>query len=263
MSKLKLGLFQSQCPADSSEARLALFEKAIASAKLESVELLVFPELFMSGYNIASSVRKLAEPCDGEFASTVSAMAKSFGIAVMYGYPERDEGNIYNSLIALDSNGEQLANYRKIHLAPGDYERSNFNKGDQFTVFELNDFCIAPLICYDVEFPESVRTCAISGADLIIVPTALREKYKHVATRLVPTRAFENGVYIAYANHSGQENGWTYCGHSVVAAPNGEILAQAGYDEELITTTIELVKIKQARAAIDYIGDRNTHLYNS
>ncbi len=261
MSKLKLGIFQGQCPNTGSEARLVLFEQATKKAQAESVALLVFPELFMSGYNIGDAVQKLAEPSDGEFATAVAAIAKSYSVAVIYGYPERDGDSIYNSLIAFDANGIRLANYRKIHLAPGHYERPNFRCGDQFAMFELVGFHIAPLVCYDVEFPEAVRTCVLNGADLVIVPTALREQYKHVATRLIPTRAFENGVYVAYANHCGQENEWSYCGHSIIAAPNGEILVQAGNGEQLIIATIERKNIEQARSTINYLGDRKTNLY--
>lgn len=84
------------------------------------------------------------------------------------------------------------------------------------------------MICYDAEFPELARQAALRGADIILVPTAFAQQWVWVANQMMPTRGFENGVFLAYANHAGTENWLSYLGASFIAAPDGEILAWAG-----------------------------------
>lgn len=114
---------------------------------------------------------------------------------------------------------------------------------------------IAIVICYEVEFPESIRNAAVAGAHLVLVPTALITKWDVVVSRVVPTRAFENGVWIAYANHAGHENGFDYLGASKIVAPNGEITVDAGTEEGLISAEIDLEKLKVAQARMPYLRD--------
>ena len=90
------------------------------------------------------------------------------------------------------------------------------------------------VICYDVEFPESVRAAAVRGAGLVLVPTALSAGFDAVPQVLVRARALENQLTVAYANHSGTEDGCDFLGGSVVAAPDGSLLAAAGAGAELL-----------------------------
>jgi len=84
-------------------------------------------------------------------------------------------------------------------------ERACFTAGSELTVFTIEGRRVALLICYDVEFPEAVRAVAATGAEVVIVPTALSEDWPFVARKMVPTRAFENGMFLLYANHAGRE----------------------------------------------------------
>ncbi len=105
---------------------------------------------------------------------------------------------------------------------------------------------IGVVICYEVEFPESVRCAAANGAHLLLVPTALVSQWELVDSRVVPSRAFENGVWLSYANHVGHENGLDYLGGSRIVAPDGHIGALAGTVEELITTWINTQRVEAA-----------------
>jgi len=231
--------------------RLTKLSGAIATKQFD---LVVCPELFMSGYNVGSDISRLAEPIDGEFGKQISELAQHCHTAIVYGYPERHGGLLYNSAAAVSSNGSIAANHRKMFLPPG-FEGDYFTPGDRPPIFDLCGMRCGILICYDAEFPESVRLLSIAGAEVIIVPTALGDQWSSVAHRLIPTRAFENGVWLLYANHAGIEDEATYLGASCIVAPDGNDAARAGAEEELISASLCREQILQARTRIPYLQD--------
>ncbi|MEB0207781.1 carbon-nitrogen hydrolase family protein [Pseudomonas sp. CCC3.1] len=238
--------------------------KTIAS-QTKDVDLLVLPEMFLSGYNIgAQAVAELAQAHDGEAAQQIAELAKTTSMAIAYGYPERDaNGHIYNSVQIIDSHGKSLCNYRKTHLF-GELDRGMFSAGpDAFPVFELNGWKLGVLICYDLEFPENTRRLALAGAELIVVPTANMAPYDFIADVTVRCRAFENQCYVAYANYCGHEGSIQYCGQSSIAAPNGLQVALAKQTETLITATLERQQLLDAKTANVYLADRRPELYNA
>ncbi len=130
-------------------------------------------------------------------------------------------------------------------------------------VFDLNGIKTGMLICYDVEFPENVRTLALAGAELILVPTALPEGIisRRVADTVVPTRAFENGVFVVYADLCGTENDLSYGGRSVILGPDGDELARAGMRETLLVAEVDPADYDDARSQNPYLIDRRPGLY--
>ncbi|MHA6578083.1 carbon-nitrogen hydrolase family protein [Pseudomonas yamanorum] len=228
-------------------------------------DLLVLPEMFLTGYNIGvEAVGALAEAQDGPSAQSIAALAKNSGVAILYGYPERGaDGQIYNAVQLIDANGQRLCNYRKTHLF-GDLDNSMFSAGDDdFPLVELNGWKLGFLICYDLEFPENTRRLALAGAELILVPTANMVPFDFVADVTVRARAFENQCYVAYANYCGQEGEIQYCGQSSIAAPDGQWIAQAGLDEALIVGTLDRQLMVDSRAANRYLLDRRPELYGA
>ena len=228
-------------------------------------DLLVLPEMFLTGYNIGvEAVGALAETQDGPSAQSIAALAKNSGVAILYGYPERGaDGQIYNAVQLIDANGQRLCNYRKTHLF-GDLDNSMFSAGDDdFPLVELNGWKLGFLICYDLEFPENTRRLALAGAELILVPTANMVPFDFVADVTVRARAFENQCYVAYANYCGQEGEIQYCGQSSIAAPDGQRSAQAGLDEALIVGTLDRQLMVDSRAANRYLLDRRPELYGA
>ena len=121
------------------------------------------------------------------------------------------------------------------------------------STFNLGLFKCAMLICYDVEYPEAVRAAAEAGAQIIIVPTALSEQWGVVAHKLIPTRAFENGVWVLYANHAGVENNARYLGNSCIVAPDGTDAIRAGITQQLIIAEIGLEAVTQAQNRLPYL----------
>ena len=129
------------------------------------------------------------------------------------------------------------------------------------TVAELDGLKLGILICYDVEFPENVRLLALQGAELVAVPTANMAPYTFVCRSLVPARAYENHLFLAYANRCGHEGELEYLGQSCIVAPDGTDLARAGAGEELILADVDPARIEAWRPHNPYLADRRPELY--
>ena len=253
---MRIGIFQCAGGGLTAERRLAGLRAAILGADpADKPDLVLCPELFLSGYNVGADLAALAEPARGPGFERIAAIAADLGTAIVYGYPERGEDCIYNAAAFVSADGEWLANHRKQLNSPASFEEAYFTPGDRPTLLDYANLRIALLICYEVEFPEAVRNAALSGAQLVLVPTALVARWDVVASRVVPARAFENGVWLAYANHAGHENGFDYLGGSKIVAPDGKIEAEAGAGEALISAILDPVRVEAAQARLPYLRD--------
>lgn len=260
---MRIALYQCQSQPLDVEGNLARLQARAREATQWDVELLVLPEMFLSGYNIGAGVaRSLAQASDGANAEQVAQIARQCGLAILYGYPELDEqGRVYNSVQLIDRTGTRLANYRKTHLF-GELDRGMFSAGEQApALFELNDWKVGMLICYDLEFPENARRLAAAGAELILVPTANMVPYGFIAEVTVRSRAFENQCYVAYANYCGKEMEVEYCGLSSIAGADGQQIAKAAREEALIIGTLDKATLASARSAFTYLDELKPALY--
>ncbi len=260
---MKIALFQSRGTPTDVAANLASVRRAGADAAAAGARLIVFPEAFLTGYNIGDRVRELAEPTDGPALIELRRIAAEAEIAIVCGYCERAGERIYNAAILVDRHGEVRLNYRKTHLY-GVVDRAAFTPGDEFAIGTIDGLKVAVLICYDIEFPEPARWLALAGAQLIAVPTSLMSPFDHVSQTLVPARAAENQLFVAYANRTGSEGDLTYVGQSCVAGPDGSRVAGASPDEEsLLLAEIDPTEIARARAAHSYLAERRPSLYGA
>lgn len=252
-------------PAPDVARNLTAIDDAAARAADRGAQVLVTPELSVTGYDIGPAARELARPRGGEYHAAVGAIAARHGIAIVFGYPERDGDRVYNASAVLVPDGasgfREAAHYRKTHLF-GDLDRAVFAPGDELTVqFPFGGLTCGLLTCYDVEFPEAVRAHADAGTDLLLVPTGLMEPFGLVAEFLVPARAYESQLYIAYVNHCGRERTLEYCGLSTGAAPDGTVAARAGKDEALELFDVDPDLLARSRAVNTHLRDRRTDLY--
>ena len=257
---MKIAICQSAGRPGRVDENLALMEQAAAEAADRGARLVIYPELFLTGYNLGTDLLDLAEPADGPGMQAAAQIAREKDIALLYGYPERAAGGIFNSALLLNGGGKILANCRKTHLY-GVEEKRLFEKGDRLAAANLEGITIGLLICYDVEFPEAVRSLTLAGADLIAVPTALMKPFCRIIDTLIPTRAYENQVYVAYANRCGSEGKMDYCGRSTVAGPDGIVTARAGIDAQMIYTDIDRAAIEAARRDNPVLSDLRPDLY--
>jgi predicted amidohydrolase len=234
---LKLALYQGPAIDGDIEAGFIRIEKQLSAAALAGARMIVFPEVFLPGYNRPDLHKALAQPLGGEWTGRLSALAKQTGCGITIGWAEADGGKVYNAATCFDETGEQIAHYRKIQLY-GAMEQASFEFGDRYTVFDLWGRKAALLICYDVEFPQHCIALAAQGVSLILVPTANPRGFEYVSETLVPARAAEMRLTIAYANFCGSEGDITFGGHSVIVGPDAKPLASAGTGETLLVTDL-------------------------
>jgi predicted amidohydrolase len=257
-----LAIFQGCAEDGNVRANLQKMKTKMVEAKKMGAEILVFPELFTTGYCVSQNcIRELAEKKDGTTFLKLSERARETGVAILYGYPELVESGAggqkvyYNSVQFIDGNGRSLANYRKTHLwIEEDAVEGAFKAGEGFSpVFEYRGLKIGLLICYDVEFSEAVRTLALEGAEVVLVPTACCDKYIRIMCEvLIPARAVENRIHVAYVNHCGG----MFVGLSRCCGPLGNALISAGFKEE----GISMAQIDVDSAAGDR-GSNNNYNY--
>ncbi|MEU1408346.1 carbon-nitrogen hydrolase family protein [Streptomyces sp. NPDC005728] len=260
---MRTALLQSSGRPGSVVENLKVLDEAAGRAAAAGAALLAAPEMFLTGYAIGDAIARLAEPADGDSADAIAEIATRHGVAIAYGYPERDGETVHNSAQLISADGTRLANYRKTHLF-GCFERDHFTPGEQPVVqAELNGLTVGLMICYDVEFPENVRAHALAGTDLLIVPTAQMHPFQFVAESLVPVRAWENQMYVAYVNRVGPEGEFEFVGLSVLAGPDGIARTRAGRAEELVFADADPAFLAASREANPYLKDRRPGLYGS
>jgi predicted amidohydrolase len=259
---MKLALWQSLGIAGDVAANLEALGRIAQRAHAAGAALLLCPECWLGGYNIGETVAQVAEPADGAAARQIAAIARAHDLAIAYGYAERaSEGRIFNSVQVIGPTGLPLAHYRKSHLF-GAQERASYQPGPGFvTPFQFAGLRIGLLICYDVEYPESVRTLTLMGADLVLVPTALTDEYARVPDVIIPARSLENQIFVAYCNRAGVENGMPFLGRSCVTGPDGHPLAMVENGEALFYADIDPALRSASAVQYPYQTDRRPELY--
>jgi predicted amidohydrolase len=244
---------------------LRRLDAACADAAAQRVEVLVTPEMFITGYAITrAEVTRLAEDAGGPTEAAVAEIARRHGLAIVYGYPERAPGDrvgidrAYNAATMIGPDGVVRGRHRKVHRY-GDVDREQFTASpERPAAFDFGSLRVGMLICYDVEFPESVRSLTLDGARLVLVPTANMVGCEEVQEVLVRARACENNCGVVYANYCGVDDAFEYNGQSMICGPRGEILAQAGTrTEELVIADIP------TESPGTYLRDRRPDLYGN
>lgn len=251
------GLQTRGSPADVS-ANLEELDRAATEARANAADLLITPEMFLTGYDIGDRLTGLAAQ---DLLGPVQEIAVSTGIAIILGAPEATAAGIHNAAFFISRDGDVIGRYRKSHMF-GDLDRTSFVAGDEpFAMVELQDVRIAMMICYDVEFPEIARAAALAGAHLLAVPTAQMTPFGFVAEHVVRTRAWENQVYVAYVNRDGQEGELTYVGRSSIVGPGGDVLDSVESGDGLIFATVDPETVTKGRVDNPYLADRRPEIY--
>jgi predicted amidohydrolase len=230
-----------------------------------SADLFVLPELFATGYqfkNIEES-RSLAELVPGGVTtSALTAIAKKINAYIIAGLAEIDGDQVYNSAVITGPNG-YIGKYRKLHLF--DTEKACFQKGNlPLQVFDIAGAKVGVMICFDWRFPETARTLALMGADLIAHPSNL--VLTHCPQAMI-TRCLENRVYAVTADRVGVENrmeSLNFMGQSQIVDPNGNVLYRASMTDEevhVVRLDLNLAREKFLNPHNHIFKDRRQDLY--
>ena len=266
--KVNVALAQISCKVGDKKHNINVMKNNIKRAKEKGANLVIFPELSLSGYLNRDLAYELAEPIPGSSIYSLEETAKKENIYIVFGMPEQSEkahAVLYNTAVLLGPDG-LIGKYRKTHLPTHSVfeEKRYFRLGYEAPVFETEIGKMGLTICYDMFFPEISRLLRLKGSQLIVcisASPAVRSRFFEVFTA---ARALENTVFLAYVNLVGVENGLQFWGGSRIIAPDGSILAKANYDEEdLVIGTIDYADLERAEAFVPTLRDLRPELFNS
>jgi predicted amidohydrolase len=264
-------------------ANLAKMKTFTADAAAQGNDIIVFPELALSGYECSQDIgaenkscqmhRDLAETIPGPSTGEMAQLAKDLDVYIIFGMPEQDKTNSdrrHISSVVIAPEGI-LGAYRKLHLAPWPRftESLCFCPGDDIPVWQTRYGNIGVLICYDFYFfPELARIMALQEAKLLINTTASASGpgKPYYIVQQTGSRATENLVYAASANLVGKERTKTYYGHSVIAGPHHPkpafVFAEGGETEEIVSATLSFPRLSAYTDLLDWKKGRRSQLIN-
>ena len=261
LRQMRVAIVQCKSPHDFDES-LARLKRFAMSAKRSDATILVTPELFLGGYR-TDGVTAISD------LDLVATIARDVEIHLIVGFAEKLSDGVANSAVAIDKYGKILGVYRKCHLF-GELENRAFRRGNTISkLFHFDNVRVGILICYDVEFPEAVRTVAMRGADIIFVPTANFHPFDFINDKIIEVRAFENRVPLVYCNWSEHKNKVPpkveFNGKSIVVDENGKALLRLRPSDEGIWIVNVPVRSRNAESTSesDYLRDRRPELYST
>ena len=224
-----------------------------------NVQLIVTPELVISGYDLALIDERgaaVAEPLDGPSVRLTAELANRSGATIVLGLLERHSNGLYDTAAVVAPDGS-VTPYRKSHLYPP--ERSRFAEGAELRIVDTPAGRLGPLICFEHAFPSIATTLALDGAQVLVIPSAVPVGYEHLLVLRSRARAQDNQVFTIASNQTG--NG--FCGQSLIADPRGSVLACAGAEETAVRATLDLTAIAREREQEPALRLHRPTLYRS
>lgn len=265
-----IGICQMQVE-DDKTANLLKAEQMIQQAVDQGANLVVLPEVFHAPYQ-TDTFRSYAEPFPGPSTEMLSRAAARHNICLVGGsiIELGSDGNIHNTSYIFDDKGDLIGKHRKVHLFDVDVkgvisfqESAVITPGNDITIVDYHGFRMSVMVCYDIRFPEWSRAAALEGANLLVVPGAFNlSSGPSFWELMMRTRAVDNQVYVAAAsparNLSASYHAW---GHSMVVDPWGQIMAEAGTGEEVITAAYDPDYLHKVRLEMPLNRHRRRDLY--
>ena len=272
MSEITVAVVQTYPQLGKVEDNLIAMGKSIDQiCTQQKVDLIVFPELATTGYELGLRFTEVAERVPGHAVNLLAQRAADYSTHIVFGLvtKEKVESIIYNAAVVLGPDGELLGEYRKLHL-PGE-ERLAFRAGYRMPVFETSFGNIGVLLGWDLAFPEAARSMALDSADLICVcanwshtPAQERAIFVEEWRTYVQARALENSLFMVASNRIGEEYSYQFIGDSMIVGPRGELYASI--DEEIegyAVAPIDLSTVRKTREELQLIQCRTPSAYRS
>lgn len=269
MTKLKLALCQMNVIDDKKENLMKASSMITAGSK--NADFIVLPEMFNCPYSNDKFIEYGEAENDSYTLNIISKLAKSNQVYILAGsIPEKENDELYNTSYLFNQKGEIIAKHRKMHLFDIDVkDKITFKESDVLTAG--NDFTIAQTdfgkigigICYDIRFPELARILVENGALMLFYPGAFNMTTGPAHWELLfRARALDNQVYcIGVAPALNENASYHSFGHSIVANPWGEIIAEADQEEEIVYCEIDLDEIKKVREELPLLKNKREDLY--
>jgi predicted amidohydrolase len=252
-------LLQTDIVWEDPEANFARIDHLTRQTRIPRQSLLVLPELCSTGFSLA--VERTAEIATGRTTNYLRDLARRTQSYVVGGLVRKNAaGNAQNVAVLIDPSGEELTSYAKMHPFSLPGEDLVHLEGSQVEVCELEHFSVAPVICYDLRFPELFRAAVDCGADLFVVvanwPAA---RVDHWST-LLKARAIENQAYVVGVNRCGADPNFTYPGKSAVFDPQGKLLIEADANQGIFHAVLDPQLPVDWRRTFPALRDRRNDL---
>lgn len=260
---MKLAMISARPHLADKTKNLAVMETFIKKTK---ADIYIFGEFFLQGDRCRDEIRDLAESANGPSLTYMKHIAKQQHCSIVFGMPLKDEtvnGLVYNTAVLIHPNGT-VDLYKKWFLPnSGPFEEKIFfDQGEHLPVFQTEYGKIGLLICYDLNFPELSKALTLQGADLLICISASPSTTRKYFETLLPARALENTVFIAFVNIVGNQDDLIYWGGSQAYDPLGNLLVKAPYfKESIVTCEINLNDLEPARARRPVLRDIRPEIY--
>jgi predicted amidohydrolase len=261
----RISLLQMDVAFGDPEANYRNAERLIrkAAAAPDKPDLLLLPELWDTAYDL-ERLRELGDWQGERVQAWAGALARELRVTIAAGsIAEKREDGIRNASYVMDLHGSVMSRYAKLHLFGPMGEDRHLTAGSTRELVQMEGVTAGMMICYDLRFPELARALVLDGAELLLVPAQWpKPRLQHWRT-LAVARAIENQVYVAACNRVGAGGGQEFFGHSLIVDPWGEVLAEGGEGEEIVTAQLDLNRIKEARERIPVFRDRRPDVYGS
>ncbi len=264
---MRIALAQMQMAEDSAR-NLDTTLEMIRDAKRAGADLILFPEVQLSpffaqypGQERESFAMTMEDPA----VQKILASCRREKIWAAPNFYLREDGKYFDTSLLVDDRGEVIGRQTMVHVAqaPCFYEQDYYTpSGDGFHVFETPFGKIGIVICFDRHYPESIRTEALMGADIILIPTAnTTAEPEEMFQWEIRVQAFQNSTFAAMANRTGKEGEMTFDGLSLVCGPDGELLALGSREQELVLADLDLNRAGQRRRQKPYTDLRRREWY--
>ncbi|WP_413301678.1 carbon-nitrogen family hydrolase [Bacillus sp. 1P10SD] len=236
-------------------------ERLIEKAMETKPDILVLPELWTTGYDLT----RLDEIADDQAIQTIQFLqeaAKKYQVHFVGGsVAARNDSGVKNTLIIINNEGQLVHQYSKLHLFKLMDEHLYLEAGTEKGLFQLENRQFAGVICYDIRFPEWIRTHTSLGAEALFVVAEWPEPRLAHWRALLISRAIENQCYVVACNRSGSDPNNKFAGHSMIIDPWGEVIAEAEDEEEILSAELNMDLVKGIRKQIPIFADRKPEYY--
>lgn len=261
---MKVALAQLSPRLHDKAANLGAIENTVAKA---GADLVMFGELFLTGYMARDAFPLLAETVPGPATDRLSKVASEYGTHVLIGLPERDPKgrHLFNTSVLVAPDGE-MWRYRKMHPANfGPFEEGlYFGRGSDPVLADTKLGKLGLLICYDAFFPELAKVYALQGADMIAAISAAPATSKPYFDKILPARAIENTIFVLYVNLVGTELNIVFQGGTQAIGPRGEDLGRGkDFEEDVVIADVDLRHLRVAREFRPTIRDTRQDLVDA
>lgn len=259
---MKVSLVQMNMKFASPDENFAHAEELIRQAALNHPDVITLPETWNVGFFPKEGLKELSDHDGVRVKETFSGLAKELNVNLVAGSVSNvKNGKVYNTAYVFNRQGECVAEYDKTHLFTPMGEDEYFTAGDRVVRFQLDGVNCGIIICYDVRFPELIRTMSVPGIEVLFVVAQWPAIRRFHWQTLNQARAIENQCFVACTNSCGVAGETQYGGYSAIYDPWGELVGGAGANEMIVTADMDLNIIQNIRNSINVYRDRKPGLY--